>query len=55
MYNITKWLTETEYIDIETGEIISKSYIDRHNYIIKGTKRIIKYLSNIYDTRKQKI
>lgn len=38
MYNTTHWLTETEYIDIETGEIISRSYFDRHNFIVKETE-----------------
>ena len=43
MNNTTKWLTETEYIDIETGEIISKSCFDRHYYIIKETETKTEY------------
>ena len=46
MYNTTKWLTETEYIDIETGEIISKNHFDRHYYIIKETEKKVNEMLN---------
>lgn len=32
-----KWITTTEYVDVETGEIITKSNYER-NYYLTGKK-----------------
>lgn len=38
MKHVTKWNTIVEYVDIETGEIISKSNFERNYYRIRSTK-----------------
>lgn len=40
MDKINKWYTVVEYIDIETGEIITKSLAKREYKILKKTKNI---------------
>jgi len=35
-----KWYTMTEYVDIETGELISKSEYEKNYYKIKNNKKI---------------
>lgn len=34
-----KWITITEYIDVETGEIITKSEYERNYIKLKSTKK----------------
>ena len=37
---INKWYTQTEFVDIETGEIIRKSVFEKEYYKIKINKKI---------------
>lgn len=39
--NIQKWFTESEYVDIETGEIIKKYQVETKEYYI--TNKSLKY------------
>lgn len=38
-----KWYTVVEYVDIETGELISKSLKERKYYVIRKTKKVEVY------------
>ena len=35
-----RWVTISEYVDIETGELITKSKYEREYYMIKKTKKV---------------
>lgn len=39
MNNDKRWITVSEYVDIETGEIITKSLYEREYIIIRKTKK----------------
>ncbi len=36
-----KWFTETRHVDLETGEALSKSRVDREDWIKKGQSKTI--------------
>lgn len=58
---ITKWYTTTEYVDIETGEMLPKNVAVREYYIINKTKKtelnenygLIKYINECRRTKQQ--
>jgi hypothetical protein len=60
---ITKWYTTTEWVDIETGELIPKHVAVREYYIINKTKKteinenygILKYTNECRPTKQQRI
>lgn len=40
MEKIEKWITISEYVDLLTGEIITKSLYEREYYKIRTTKKV---------------
>lgn len=50
-----RWYTQTERVDQETGEILSKSRIEREDWIRKGSEKTVidkgSYLLNLYIIR----
>lgn len=60
---ITKWYTTTEWVDIETGEIISKDIAMNEYYVTNKTKKtelnenygIIKYINECRRRNQQKL
>lgn len=42
--NETKWISKTEYVDIETGEVINNKEVK--NYIIINKKKHVKFENN---------
>lgn len=40
MVKIEKWITISEYVDLLTGEIITKSKYEREYYKIRSSKKI---------------
>lgn len=51
MYGVAKWYTVNEYVNIETGEILTKSEIERGNYIRTGKTEKSEYNKN-YNVKK---
>ena len=60
---ITKWYTTTEWVDIETGELIAKNVALKEYYIINKTKKtelnenykIIKYTNECRNRNQRKL
>ncbi len=56
-----RWFTETRYVDIETGEALSKSRVEREYWVKKGSSHttqdcgtyLLKIHTNEYERNKQ--
>jgi hypothetical protein len=46
-----KWYTVSQYVDVETGELLSKSQIERERWVKVGSSYEIEYNDN-YNTKK---
>jgi hypothetical protein len=62
MNKITKWFTISEWVDIETGELLHKEIIKDYYKIqttkkieINGNQGIIKYTNECRNIRQQKL
>ena len=63
MDEVKKWYSMSEYVDNETGELISKSLVEREYIIIKKSKKyeingsngIIKWLNECERNRQKKL
>lgn len=60
---IKKWYTVSEYIDIETGELIGKKEVEKNYHKLKTNRKveitenhgIIKYITECRNTRQQRL
>jgi hypothetical protein len=60
---ITKWYTTTEWVDIETGELIPKNVAVKKYYIVNKTKKtelnenygILKYTNECRPTNQREL
>lgn len=60
---IKKWYTITEYVDTETGELITKQKFEKEYYKINSTRKIeihenygtIKYINECRPTRQTRL